>query len=145
MLCNLKSIGNSGFGGGLGWFLEAVCSDSWVWRRSGEVWEVGSVAIPGFGGLGWVWEAVCSDSWVWRRSGEEVWGGQGGGSGRSGEEVWGGQGGGSGRPYAAIPGLGGGLGRGPVRRHEATRSDQRNKEARALDQQVGMRIKRSEL
>ena len=48
----LKSIGNPGFGGGLGWFLEAVCSDSWVWRRSGEVWEVGSVAIPGFGGLG---------------------------------------------------------------------------------------------
>ena len=36
VLCNLKSIGNSGFGGGLGWFLEAVCSDSWVWRRSGE-------------------------------------------------------------------------------------------------------------
>ena len=24
----LKSIGNPGFGGGLGWFLEAVCSDS---------------------------------------------------------------------------------------------------------------------
>ena len=39
------------FGGGLG--------------RTGEVWEVGSVAIPGFGGLGWVWEAVCSDSCIW--------------------------------------------------------------------------------
>ena len=24
----LKSIGNPGFGGGLGWFVEAVCSDS---------------------------------------------------------------------------------------------------------------------
>ena len=84
VLCNLKSIGNSGFGGGLGWFLEAVCSDSWVWRRSGEVWEVGSVAIPGFGGLGWVWEAVCSDSWVWRRF-EEV--GLGEGLGRSGRLV----------------------------------------------------------
>ena len=24
----LKGIGNPGFGGGLGWFLEAVCSDS---------------------------------------------------------------------------------------------------------------------
>ena len=50
VLCNLKSIGNSGFGGGLGWFLEAVCSDSWVWRRSGEVWERPYVAIPRFGG-----------------------------------------------------------------------------------------------
>ena len=48
-----------GLGEGLGrsgrLVLEAVCSDSWVWRRSGrwvweEVWEVGSVAIPGFGG-----------------------------------------------------------------------------------------------
>ena len=58
------------------------------------VWEVGSLAILGFGGLGWVWEAICSDSWVWRRSGEEVWGGQGGGSGR---------------PYVAIPGFGGRL------------------------------------
>ena len=72
VLCNLKSIGNSGFGGGLGWFLEAVCSDSYVWSRSGEVWEVGSVAIPGFGGLGFggsglgggSGETVCSDSWL---------------------------------------------------------------------------------
>ena len=55
VLCNLKSLRNSGFGGGLGWFLEAVCSDSWVWRRSGEVWERPYVAIPGFGeGLGGV-------------------------------------------------------------------------------------------
>ena len=62
---------------------EAVCRDSWVWRRSGrrsgEVREVGRpyVGIPGFGaGLG------------------------------------GGQGDESGRPYVAIPGSGGGLGGG---------------------------------
>ena len=95
-----KPLAIPGFGGGLRkWVwekvlgrlvLEAVCSDSWVWRRSGRwVWEE-------------VWEAVCSDSWVWRRSGR--WsgrlyvaipgfggGGLGGGSGetvRSDSWVW---------------------------------------------------------
>ena len=61
----------------------------------------------------------------------------------------GGLGGGSGRPYVAIPGFGGGLGGVPCDddddEGEAKRSEDRNKEARALDQQVGMRIKTSKL
>ena len=120
---------------------KALCSDSWVWRRSGE-----EVCGGQGGGSGrWIWEAVCSDSWVWRRSGEEVWGGQGGGSGRPYVAAGGGLGGGvweavcsdswvwwsgggsgrwsgTGRPYVAIPGFKGGLGRGPVRRSDEAKA-----------------------
>ena len=49
----MGSVAIPGFGG-MGWVWEAVCSDSWVWRRFER----------------WVWEALCSDSWDWRRSGE---------------------------------------------------------------------------